>query len=382
MLRIIPRDDRRTALRLKRQLMAVYSYVFVWLGVRLGMELGYFDPHTPHLLLFGITIGLNLVVFILIRSGWSERLPDPSLTVPQLVIGIVLITLLLHYTQELRGAMLSIYFMAMTFGVLSLTRAKMILMSIFVVLCFGTLVAWEWIMEPEAILWSITIGYFSILVLGLTWFVYVGGYIRNLQHRVRRQRSELRRQQDALEDANHQLNDAMTRLEQLAIRDQLTELFNRRHFLERLEEELARAERSNGVFHIAIIDLDHFKRINDSYGHNAGDEVLKRFAETARDTLRRSDVLARYGGEEFICLFPEGSGDDIRTVMERLRDTFAHIQYGHLPEKEHVTLSAGIGASRPGDNATTLTERADRALYRAKREGRNRVVVAGEGERP
>lgn len=376
MFAFIPRDDHRMALRLRRQMMAVYSYFLVWAGTFVGMQLGLFADHTPHLLLFGLTLGINVVIFALIRSGFSTRWRDPALTVPQMMLGIVLITLLLNYSRELQGAMLAIYFMVMTFGVFALTRIQMILMSLFVLACYLAMVLWRWYFSDGGILFSITFGHFSILALGLFWFVYVGGYISNLQHRVRRQRTVLEQQRTHLEDTNRQLEGALGRLEEIAIRDPLTGLYNRRHFLERLEQELARAERTGQAFHVALIDLDRFKDINDRYGHNAGDEVLRRFADVARETLRKSDLMARYGGEEFIVLFPDGRVNDIVAVMDRLRNGFSALEYGEALRNSQVTLSAGIADWAPGETSDSLIDRADRALYQAKKDGRNRIETA------
>lgn len=382
MFALIPGDDYRMALRLRRQRMAVYSYFLVWAGTFVGMQLGLFADHTPHLLLFGLTLGINAIIFVLIRSGLSTRWRDPALTVPQMMLGIVLITVLLNYSRELQGAMLAIYFMVMTFGVFALTRVQMILMSLFVLACYLAMVLWRWHFSDGGILISITFGHFSILALGLFWFVYVGGYISNLQHRVRGQRKVLEQQRTHLEDTNRQLEMAMNRLEEIAIRDPLTGLYNRRHFHERLEQELARAERTGRSFHITLIDLDRFKAVNDRYGHNAGDEVLRRFAEVARQTLRKSDLVARYGGEEFIVLLPDGQVDDIIAVMDRLRQQFSALQYGEALSDSQVTLSAGITAWIPGDTLDSLTERADRALYRAKEKGRNRIETVTDQPGP
>lgn len=381
MFTLIPRHDHRMALRLRRQMMAVYSYFLVWAGTFVGMQLGLFADHTPHLLLFGLTLGINAVIFALIRGGFSTRWRDPALTVPQMMLGIVLITVLLNYSRELQGAMLAIYFMVMTFGVFALTRVQMILMSLFVLACYLGMVLWRWYFSNGGILFSITFGHFSILALGLFWFVYVGGYISNLQHRVRRQRTVLAQQRTHLEDTNRQLESALGRLEEIAIRDPLTGLYNRRHFLERLEQELARAERTGQGFHIALIDLDRFKDINDRYGHNAGDEVLRRFADVARETLRKSDLMARYGGEEFIVLFPDGRVNDIVAVMDRLRNGFNALQYSKTLANSQVTFSAGIASWTSGDVLDSLTERADQALYRAKQSGRDRIEVAEQGNR-
>lgn len=376
MFRLIPRHDPVMALRLNRQMMAVYSYFLVWGGTLLGIQLGIYARDTPHAPLFSSLLLFNILVFAAIRSGLSKVLADPSLTVPQMLSAVALITALLHYAEEMRGAMISIYFMVMTFGVFSLDRRKMIGMSVVVLGSFTGLLIYEAIYAPQRLVFGIAFGQWSILLLGLIWFVFVGGYIHNLQQRIREQRESLRDNHSRLEESHKQLHDAMEKLAEIAVRDSLTGLYNRRHFIERLEEVIALAERSHEPFYLALIDLDHFKQVNDRHGHQVGDEILQRFALVARQTLRRSDVLARYGGEEFIALFPEGGGDDIAEVLERLRETFATTSHDDLVPGLKVTLSAGLAGWRPGDDADSLTKRADDALYAAKHQGRNRLQVA------
>jgi diguanylate cyclase len=374
--RLIPRHDPVMALRLNRQLMAVYSYFLVWGGTLLAMQLGIFEKRTPHAVLFGSLLIFNVLVYALIRSGLSRFLADPSLTVAQMLSAITLITVLLHYAEEMRGAMISIYFMVMTFGVFALDRLKMIMMSAMVMAALTGLLVFEYFFTPERLVFGIAFGQWIILLLGLIWFVFVGGYIHNLQQRIREQRESLRDNHSRLEESHRQLHDTMAKLAEIAVRDALTGLYNRRHFIERLEEAIAMAERSHIPFHLALIDLDHFKQVNDRYGHQVGDEILQRFAAVARQALRRSDVLARYGGEEFIVLFPEGSADDIADVLERLRETFAATCHDDLVPGLQVTLSAGLSGWRSGDDADSLTKRTDDALYAAKRQGRNRLQRA------
>ena len=363
---LIPADPPERATRLRRQIMAVYSYCLLWVGTILGVELSAFAPDTPHLMMFSVLFAINLVFFVLIRSGLSERLGDPSLTILQMATGIILTTVILHYTRELRGAMLSIYFMVMTFGIFALDRRRQMAMAGFTLFCFTTLQVYEWLETPQQAIFSFLIGHWIILALILCWFIYMGGYIHNLQNRVRDQRENLR--------------DAHSRLEAIAVRDDLTGLYNRRHFLERLEEELSLANRNHTPLYLAIIDLDHFKRVNDNYGHHSGDEVLSRFARIASQGLRKSDLLARagevvarLGGEEFVVLFPHATQAASEAALERLRSRFAEQDYP-FADDVITTFSAGLTAFQPGETANQLIKRADSALYEAKSRGRNQLV--------
>ena len=170
---------------------------------------------------------------------------------------------------------------------------------------------------------------------------------------------------------------ARQKLELLANRDGLTGLTNRRHFMLLAEQELARAQRYRRSLTVGMADLDHFKRLNDTYGHAAGDAVLKTFAALVADTLRQSDLSCRYGGEEFAFLFPEVGIDEAVRLAERLRERFSELEV-HLPDGRLVSVTLSMGLA----DATLLPlegalKRADEALYEAKRCGRNRIAVAG-----
>lgn len=166
------------------------------------------------------------------------------------------------------------------------------------------------------------------------------------------------------------------KIESLAITDGLTKLHNRRYFQERINEEWARASRYKQVFTVIIMDIDHFKKFNDTYGHAAGDKVLKRVAKVLRGALRNVDVLARYGGEEFIVLLPQTPTDKGFEVAERICRAIrgTPVELGHNLPIVNVTLSLGV-ASYPKDAETPeeLIELADKALYKAKESGRNRA---------
>lgn len=358
---LYPEDRPERALRLRRQMMAVYSYLLLWLGIFIGVRISVLDPHTPHLWIFGILFAVNLVFFVMMRSGLSEHFRDPSLTMAQMLAGILVITVLIHYSRKLDGALLSLYLTVMTFGVFSLDRRQQIIMALCTQAAYTALLAYEWIEQPLRQTLVLSFSHWGILALMLCWFVYMGGYIHNLQQQLREQREDLRR--------------AHQRLTRIAVRDELTGLYNRRHFLQRLDEELSRSERERAPLQLALVDLDHFKRINDNYGHRAGDQVLRRFAVVAEQSLRRSDVLARYGGEEFIILFPQSDPDDCEAALNRLRECFAEEQYD-FDSGLRVTFSCGLASHRRGETAPGFIERADLALYRAKSGGRNRILAA------
>jgi two-component system cell cycle response regulator len=168
--------------------------------------------------------------------------------------------------------------------------------------------------------------------------------------------------------------------QQLALTDGLTGLYNRRHASKRLEEEIARSRRNNTGLCVAMCDVDHFKAINDEFGHGAGDRVLQQIANSLTEYVRRNDIVARWGGEEFLVIFSEIKLTAARIVAERLRGRLANApQVEGGPEQ--ISVSIGLAMLGTGVDGETLIEQADQALYRAKARGRNRVEVAGEERR-
>jgi diguanylate cyclase (GGDEF)-like protein len=178
---------------------------------------------------------------------------------------------------------------------------------------------------------------------------------------------------------NQELAEAKVLWERLAITDTMTEIANHRAFQERLREEIARAQRYNYPFILLMLDVDNFKPYNDTYGHPAGDQVLRQIASVMRDSVREGDLVARYGGEEFAALLPQTAARAGRVVAERIRQSVARTSFGH----REVTLSIGAAEfADDGADAETLIVNADKALYAAKNRGRNCVVFAQELGQP
>lgn len=170
-------------------------------------------------------------------------------------------------------------------------------------------------------------------------------------------------------------------LKSLMVRDSLTGLYNHTTLKERLNFEASRASREKVELSLAMIDLDHFKSVNDNYGHSMGDRVLKSLSRLLKQRLRKTDILGRYGGEEFAVLFPNTSPENAVRVMEEIRQDFADIHY-HVEGKDFfVTFSCGIAGTNQFQHPRELNDAADQALYKAKEKGRNCVVLSEEVEK-
>ncbi len=172
-------------------------------------------------------------------------------------------------------------------------------------------------------------------------------------------------------------------LRELAARDPLTGVYNRRHFAEMLERSFSEAQRYNHDVSCIMLDADDFKAVNDQFGHQTGDRLLIMIAETITGQLRTADVAARYGGDEFIALLPQTDSSSAQVLAERIKEAFARTLNGDLPGIK-ATLSVGIASVRSVDaaDAEALIRGADRAMYQAKEMGKNHIVVAGNAPRP
>ena len=196
---------------------------------------------------------------------------------------------------------------------------------------------------------------------------------------VQRTRDEFTASQKKAIEAEQRIQELTAELDQInevAHQDYLTGALNRRGMDEAIEREFSRADRHNANLCIAMMDIDHFKKLNDTLGHATGDQALTHFAKVIKDVLRTTDVLARYGGEEFIIIMPATPKDEAVTVVTRVQRELTKNFFLNKGERVLITFSAGVAERKPGESPETLIPRADAALYEAKNTGRNRVVAA------
>jgi diguanylate cyclase (GGDEF)-like protein len=193
----------------------------------------------------------------------------------------------------------------------------------------------------------------------------------SLEEKVKERTADLLRSNERLSALNREL-------EERSITDDLTQAFNRQYFMTRLQQEVKRASRYGTRLSLLMIDIDHFKQVNDAFGHLAGDRVLAGVARKIKDRLRETDLFARYGGEEFCIIAIAMDLANAFQLGERLRGLIASTVFEHNGRVVQVTVSIGVSTLRPepSDRFEELIHLADEALYRAKREGRNRVCQA------
>lgn len=370
-------DDAKQTLRLKRFFMAALSY-FIWvLLTYYCWSLGLVDVNEEVFWLAVLATFLcNLVFYVLIRSGLNRYWPDPSLTLPQMAVATVWVMLLTALAPRVRGILLLLYVVVFLFGVFRLRRREYLTLTVLVLLSYGFVVLRDFYRRDAWTPLPIEALQYVVLAATLFWLAFFGSYVGKLRETVSRRNSELA--------------SALRKNRELAIHDDLTGAYNRRHIIYVLEQEQLRAARTGRGFCISLMDLDHFKEINDRHGHLAGDDVLRQFADKVRGEVRLLDLVGRdgadaqggenfgrYGGEEFLLVMPETGLDGAQVCVERIRQKVADALFRASGNSLRLTVSCGLTAYRPGEDMRATLARADQALYAAKERGRNRVETSG-----
>ena len=299
--------------------------------------------------------------YIVIRSGLNLRFADPSLTLPQMSAAFIVSVAAYAITGAGRGAVIPMLMVILMFGMYSLRPRVVHLLALWMVLVIGATMALLAALKPAVYDPMVEIGHFITVGIILPIVALLAGNLSRLRDRLREQKIDLSK--------------ALAQIHDLATHDDMTGLVNRRHMQDVMTLEHQRCMRSGHAFCIAVIDLDHFKQINDTHGHAAGDDVLRAFAREALGAIRVSDVLARWGGEEFLLLMSDTRGSLARLGVERLRERAEAIRLVIGKAMLQITFSAGITEHRAGEPLSDTVARADQALYAAKAAGRNRVVL-------
>ena len=357
---VASRDPRRR-LRLVQWLIASLVYVGAATLLITGVGQGWMDTGALMLWL-GFVSCVLAVGYVALRSGWTERFRDPSLTVWQLSMGVLAVNWGYLICGPMRTSALLPLMVIFAFGAFALRWREIAFLTVLAVTSLVGAVllrAWypDWIpAKGEVSPLRLDVNNVLMMVVVLPALAVIAARLSGLRQKLRDQREALAQ--------------ALSEVERLAVSDELTGIANRRWMRTHLERSIALSSREISPFCVAILDIDHFKSVNDALGHAAGDEVLRAFATRAAAQLRETDAVGRWGGEEFL-LVMTGNLEGISRVLERIRSSVATA----CVEGHPITFSAGVARHRPGESADALLARADAALYQAKDAGRDRYLV-------
>ena len=357
-------DPERSALRRRQvaglQAFIAGSYLMDTAFMTLLVLCGSIAAQVP--LVYALCFATGCGAFTLaVTGGRCDRFSDPYLTVPQTAFASALQLSMMAWAPQIGVPLLTALFIVVGFAGLRLRMLQAGMVSLW--LGAGLLA----VIGLRGSQLSIPLGSSAERLASGLWLCSVLGRVILLGQYGARLRQALRRRNEAL-------NQTMAIAERLASRDDLTGALNRASILKAIESERNRMERGGKPFSIALLDLDHFKRINDGFGHLVGDRVLVQLVRRIVPMLRSCDALGRYGGEEFVLLLADaGDAAGAGTALERIAESVRNHAWSEVAPGLAVTLSAGFAICRPDESLHQLISRADAALYRAKNAGRDRV---------
>lgn len=368
--------DRTQRNLIERFLLSVTAYVLcvaiAWVAKLTGLtQLDHLTLAISTLVILAYVVG----VYFIYRSGLNRRIDDSLLTRLQMLVAVGWISFFLWNTEQLRGAMLIIYLFVAMFSFFTLSPRQTAGVGLVISVVYGSIIALDWWRDTPGFNLVVNAVQWGILSSALLWLFSISLYLNAVRAKMRRSTDLVRAQSSELQRANRQLEAAMAQLNHQATTDELTGLSNRRHFLSTVNMHIERSRENRFGFGLCVLDLDHFKHINDTFGHLIGDRVLQAFADVMRTNMRTYDFLARLGGEEFTLIVTRGDETVTRRCAERLRQAVADANFSNLIDGLELTVSIGATVFSDGDTLVTAMTRADAALYDAKRAGRNMCIV-------
>lgn len=357
--------QRNQRLRKRRLGMSFASYMVTFSIVVYCWLQGMISPRVVAEFLVASLL-INGVFWYLIHSGRNLKFRDPSMTSGQMIVSLVPALWVMAFLDagQARAIFLLIAIVPMLFGILALTTRQFIKVGLWFGFLYGLLILGLWVYRPEVLSGELEILQAVAFLLVVAEITVIGGFISGLRGKLRQR--------------NRELGEAMEQIRELVNVDALTGVYNRRRLFEVIHEESNRYSRSPGSFSICLMDIDHFKLVNDTYGHQAGDAILQAVAKCVAGDLRTIDCFGRYGGEEFLMVLPQTPLEGAHIKAERVREKVASLKFPEIGEDFRVTVSIGVAEYHNSESTDETLLRADKALYEAKDAGRNAVRLSSQ----
>lgn len=355
-------ENSRQRMRIRRFYLACLFSVLYLLAITVfySQDLVERDALNIATGLAGIAMALFYGMF---SSGMNQKATEKNLTLPMILSALMLMLWVAYVAPATRTIFTPFVFVIIAYGMYRLTQKTMLLLSLATLAAYAAVIALHYTQSHDAALRKFELSvlklemlHWLVLALTLPGFVMLTGRVQRLHN--------------ALLKAGKKIKN----IEEHARRDQLLGCYNRRYMVAVLEEQKRLADETGTDLCLAVIDLDHFKLVNDEVGHLAGDEVLRAFSRIAQDNVRQGDVFGRYGGEEFLLVLPETSLLAALNSAERIREQVENHAWNAKLQR-NITVSIGLTQYIPGESVLDLFSRTDTAMYLAKRGGRNQVVV-------
>ncbi len=365
---IFPADDSKQEIRLRRFFIGSAAHVMNMGFIFLCWYFSYLAT-TPTLVFVGLDLSFIFLCYVILRSGLNKRFADPSLTFFQIAVPAVLGLYMMFHAGVARSAFLLLGVTMFAFGMFRFKLKQFILLALFILFGYCLLILVLYHYSPTKVDLRLEILLWLAFAVTLGQFSFLAGTIGQL-------RREVQEKNVALAKQNKELEIALQRISDMAIRDELTGQYNRHYLMERIAEETQRCTRYGSSLTLCILDIDFFKKVNDTHGHLAGDEVLRKVATGVSSALRATDFLGRFGGEEFVIALTNTPIEGAMVIAERVREKIALLSFPEIDSQFQVTISIGIAEHNKHATPAITLKLADDALYQAKEDGRNRCVCA------
>jgi diguanylate cyclase len=354
------KEMQRQSLRKRMLGMAFLSYLVPLALIGLACYHGMVPPKVVFYFAVMVLVS-NLIFLLMFQTGFNLWFREPSLTALQMAASILPLLYVMYYVEDgqARATVMLAIVLPLLFGILALSFRQFLVVGAWFLSGYCVLMLKIWWKKPEVMDPTLEFIQLVAFILVLATSSAMGGFIYGLRMKLR--------------DRNAKLKQAVATIEELVSLDSLTGIYNRRHLFKILNQETNRCGRSQNTFCLCIMDIDHFKQVNDTYGHLAGDAVLRQMADNVAGELRSIDCFGRYGGEEFLMVLPQTSLEGALIKAERVRQQIEALEFPKVAGNFRITVSIGVAEHQEGESVDDTLARADQCLYAAKAAGRNQV---------
>lgn len=369
-------DNKNQAAILRRWAWSCFLYViFFWVGLQACSENIIKISLSHFIFVFFITFLVQVLFYRMVKTAYYERWGEPTFIFYEIMVGLSLLVYLMFWVDGVvRMSMVNIAVLAALFGIFSVHKRHFVILAVYPVFVFFIIGLRDFWQGSSAV--SVETFFFQLAITSfvLIFFTYIASHISTMRRNLALNRNLMKEQARELESTNIELQKHLDEMSEMAIMDALTGLYNRHQFMETFKVQTKITAETGQALGFLIMDIDHFKAVNDAHGHAAGDMILKSFKQLPLKVLRKADFIARYGGEEFVVLLPNTDEQTMLDIAERIRLYIKAIAFDEIGAEYGITVSIGCTLYQHREALDEMMFRADKALYSAKADGRDRVV--------
>lgn len=354
--------------------MALYAIFFI-IGI-VAILAGILKVTTQHFLIaYCLIYVVHGLFYTWVRFGFSDSFSDATFVYLQILLSFAAIFYFMLFMDFFeRVALLNASLMSLLFGIFALNLRQLITLVVVPLLGYATFIIRDLLSGQLVLSLQISILHWVVTAIVFGSCAALGAYLSTLRQSVEHNRKHLLLQKEELQVTYRELESVFRQMSEKAVKDELTGLYNRHQLSETMHALISVAQASASPLGFIIIDIDHFKQINDTHGHLVGDEILRSFSRIPENCLAPSDFMARFGGDEFVVLLPDVDEGEILQIGEKIMLFVEKLRFDNIKEGLNVTVSLGATLYHLRETPEQMMKRADHILYTAKSAGRNQLA--------